>query len=243
MTRIRRHEELDKAKKKLEDILKQLREEEIERLLAALQVRCEHMLIMQIAVRDGTVSIAESIKKSNNEIKTLHKNDSLKQSDKEKEIVQEATKAIEMLEAEGSAVAFPIVFQQIREDMKDVAKRLEKTDTGTITVAIENDIIKSLEDMVDALKKAREDNKDAKKKKPGKPGEGGGGKQDEKLIKLVQELKMIKSMQLKINSRTNLYGQEYQANDPEVQKKLQDLSDRQEKLFDATKKLSKGDNQ
>jgi len=58
---------------------------------------------------------------------------------------------------------------------------------------------------------------------------------------------MIKSMQLKINNRTNVYGQQVQggeqANTPEIQKQLQDLSDRQEKLFEATKKLAKGDNQ
>lgn len=233
-------DELEKAKKKLEDLLKQLREEEIERLLAALQVRCEHMLIMQIEVRDGTVSIGESVKKNNNKVSNLHKNDALKQSDKEKEIVNEATKAIELLEAEGSAVAFPEVFKQIRVDMKDVAKRLEGADVGEITVAIENDIIKTLEEMIDALKKAREENKDKKKK--GKPGKGGGGKGDQKLMELVQELKMIKSMQLKINNRTNIYGKSEQANEPEIQKQLQDLSERQEKLFDVTRKLFKGEN-
>ena len=47
-------------------------------------------------------------------------------------------KAIEMLEAEGSAVAFPEVFKQVREDMKIVANRLENADVGTVTVAIEN---------------------------------------------------------------------------------------------------------
>jgi hypothetical protein len=237
-------DELEKAKKKLEDILKQLREEEIERLLAALQTRVEHMLVLQIAVRDATVSIAESIKKNNNEIKTLHKADSLKQADKEKEIIQEATKAIEMLEADGTAVAFPVVFHQIREDMKSVAGYLEKTKVDDITIATENDIVKTLEEMLEALKKARDDNK--KKKKGGGGGGGGGGKADEKLIKLVQELKMIKSMQLKINNRTDLYSQKYpgeQANDPAIQKQLQDLSDRQDKLYDVTKKLAKGDNQ
>lgn len=234
-------DELEKAKKKLEDLLKQLREEEIERLLAALQVRCEHMLIMQIEVRDGTVSIGESVKKNNNKLSNLHKNDSLKLSDKEKDIVNEATKAIELLEAEGSAIAFPEVFKQIRVDMKDVAKRLEGADVGELTVAIENDIIKTLEEMIDALKKEREKNKEKKKKGKG-DGKGGGGKGDQKLMELVQELKLIKSMQLKINTRTNIYGKSEQANEPEIQKQLQDLSERQEKLFDVTRKLFKGEN-
>ncbi|MEC4630268.1 hypothetical protein VSS86_21320, partial [Bacillus safensis] len=85
---------------------------------AALQVRCEHMLLMQIAVRDATVGIADTIKKNNNKVSTLDKKNALDQSNKEKEIILEATKAIEMLEAEGTAVAFPEIFKQVREDMK-----------------------------------------------------------------------------------------------------------------------------
>ena len=50
-------QDLEKAKKNLEDLLRQLREEELERLLAALQGRCEKMLAMQIQVQIGTESV------------------------------------------------------------------------------------------------------------------------------------------------------------------------------------------
>jgi len=96
--------------------------------------------------------------------------------------------------------------------------------------------------MVAALKKARDDNK--KKSKSGKPGEG-GKPGDQKLLEMIAELKLIKSIQLKINSRTKLYGQQYkgeQANDPQIQRELQNVADGQEKIFDVTKRLAKGDN-
>jgi hypothetical protein len=54
-------DKLKQAQKKLEELLKQLREEEIERLLAQLQGRCEKMLAMQIAVKDGTVALDKII--------------------------------------------------------------------------------------------------------------------------------------------------------------------------------------
>src|SRR5262249_60860317 len=53
---------LDEARRKLEELLRQLRQEEIERLLAALQVRCQRMLAMQIEVRDGTIRAFTTVK-------------------------------------------------------------------------------------------------------------------------------------------------------------------------------------
>ena len=91
-------QDLEKAKKKLEDLLRQIREEELERLLAALQARCEKMLAMQIQVQVGTEGVYRVVetladKKPNRQ----NQQDSLKLSDNEKDIVTEATKAIEIL--------------------------------------------------------------------------------------------------------------------------------------------------
>src|SRR5205823_273569 len=113
----------------------------------------------------------------------------------------EATKAIDMLQSEGSAVAFPEVFQQVREDMKHVQKRLEGVDTGKVTQAIEEDIISTLKEMIEALKKAKQD-LEAKKNPPkGNPGPP-PPPQDQKLLDQIAELKMIRSMQLRVNDRT-----------------------------------------
>ncbi len=236
-------EDLEKAKKKLEELLRQLREEELERLLAALIVRCERMLAMQIQVLHGTEQVAKGIdlnpdKKANRQ----NQQDSLKLSDDEKEIVLEASKAIEMLEAEGSAVAFPEVFQQVREDMKHVQRRLGIVDVGQVTQAIEKDIIDTLKEMIEALKKARQelDNK----KNPPNPNQS--PPQDQKLLDKIAELKMIRSMQLRVNGRTRVYGEQYQgeqASDPGISRELRNLSDRQERIFEVTNRIAKGDNQ
>lgn len=237
--------DLENAKKKLEELLKQLREEELERLLAALQQRCEKMLAMQIAVYNGTVGVDGSIlnnadKKANRE----NQAESLKLSDNEKDIVHEATKAIELLEAEGSAVAFPLVFEQVREDMKHVQRRLDVTDVGKVTQAIEQDIIDTLKEMIDALKKAKKELDDKKNPPPGEP-KAGGPPPDQKLLDQIAELKMIRSMQLRVNTRTTTYGRQYkgeQAQDPAIRREIIQLGDRQEKIYEVTNKIAKGDN-
>ena len=147
-------DELEKARKKLEDILRQLREEEIERLLAALQSRCEKMLQMQLEVYEGTVRVDKAIRDNPDKKPTrVNEQKSLQLSDQEEKIVSEANKAIELLRAEGSAVAFPEVFFQVHDDMQHVAHRLGKVDPGTVTQVIEQDIITTLKDMIEALKK------------------------------------------------------------------------------------------
>jgi len=141
------------------------------------------------------------------------------------------------------------------DDMANVSRRLRVTDSGTVTVAIENDIIDTLKEMIEALKKARQENQ--KKQPPPPGGGGGGGPQNQPLIEELQELKMIRNMQLRVNGRTETYGKEYQgeqAPDPmkapaeqrekveALQKELKNLSERQEKIFEVTNNLYRGKN-
>jgi hypothetical protein len=232
--------ELEEARKKLEEILRQLREEEIERLLAALQARCERMLQMQIEVWHGTVGVDKAIAENPDKKPTrVNEQKALQLSDREEEIVKEANKAIAILEAEGSAVAFYEVFTQVRDDMKNVARRLGKADVGSVTQVIEQDIISLLKEMIEALKKARQNmaNKPSQSQ-PGPP-------QDQKLLDLLAELKMIRSMQVRVNSRTRVYGEKYtgeQAADPDIQKELVNLAQRQEKIFEVTNDIYRGKN-
>jgi len=207
---------LEKAKKKLEDLLRQLREEELERLLEALKSRCEKMLAMQLRVLDGTVAVARAIDNyPDKKAKRENLQDSLNLSDEEKKIVHEATKAIEMLEAEGSAVAFPEVFHQVRDDMKNVERRLGAVDVGKVTQAVEQDICDTLKEMIKALEQAKKELQD-KKSPPPKPGPQ-GPPPDPKLIDKIAELKMIRSMQIRVNGRTELYGKQYEGEQAQTQ--------------------------
>ena len=236
---------MEEAKKKLEKLLQQMREEEIERVLAALQARCEKMLIMQLEVEAGTKDLHATIQKNVDKKPTQpNKLESLKLSDKEKAIVQEADKCIDILESEGTAVAFPEVFQQLRQDMRHVQKRLEVSDAGEVTQGIEADIITTLKEMIDALKKARDENQDPSAPKPGKAGKS-GKPGDQKLLELLQELKMVRALQKRINDRTLDRAKQFpgeQANDPQVVRELRNLGERQLRIQQIVADIAKGAN-
>jgi hypothetical protein len=229
---------LEEARRKLEEILRQLREEEIERLLAKLEQRCRFMLAIQIEVYEGTVRVDKAIGTNpDKKASRAEEQRALQLSDREEVIVLEANKAIGILEAEGTAVAFPQMFEQVRDDAKNVARRLSKADVGTVTQVIEQDIIAALKDMIEALKKAQQ--------KGGGQGQS-GPPQNQKLIDMLAELKMIRAMQIRVNSRTKVYGQQYkgeQASEPDIQKELGELAQRQLKIFDVTNNIAKGKNQ
>ncbi len=238
-------EKLEDAKKKLEKLLRQLREEEIERVLAALEARCTKMLAMQIQVLAGTIDTDLAIKKNaDKKADRLNKIAALKLADNEKDIVQEVNKCIDILESEGSAVAFPEVFQQLRQDMIHVQKRLEGHDVHDLTQNIEKDIITTLKEMIDALKKAQEDNKsgDSKPGKAGKSGKPG----DQKLLELIQELKMVRALQKRVNDRTVDYAKRFpnqeQTADPQIVRELRILAERQQRIQQIVERIAKGDN-
>ncbi len=245
--------ELKIAQRRLEELLKQLREEEIERLLAALQARCEKMLAMQIGVRDGTVALDKGIEHKEPTREQQQTSNVL--SDKQEEIIREANKAIGIIQAEGTAVAFAEVFLQVRSDMVTVAGRLRRTDTGVVTQTVENDIIATLQEMIEALKKARKDNQN--KPQQQRPQQT-GPPPPQGLIDMIAELKMIRSMQVRVNSRTDVYGKQYegeQAPPPAaapddkarehylmIQRELRDLGERQLKIERVTSDIAKGKN-
>ncbi len=228
---------LDEALKKLEEILRQLREEEIERLLAKLEQRCRYMLEIQMEVYDGTVRVDKAIGTNpDKKASRAEEQRALQLSEREEVIVVEANKAIQILEAEGTAVAFPQMFEQVRDDAKNVARRLGKADVGAVTQVIEQDIIAALKDMIEALKKAQAD------LKSGQSQPGQSQPQNQKLIDMLAELKMIRAMQVRVNSRTKVYAQKYtgeQASEPDIQKELGELAQRQLKIFDVTNNIDR----
>lgn len=245
---------LEEAKKKLEELLKQMREEELERLLADLEKRCRYMLALQIEVRDGTVTLDKDIISTGSKPDVAHAARSNKLGDKEDEIVREAHAALKLIKTEGSAVAFAEVFEQVSKDMETAMNRLRRTDVGEVTQRIENDIIETLKEMIEALKKAQKDAKSpppppGKSPPPPPPG-------NKPLIDMLAELKMIFAMQRRVNARTELYGKQYKgeqllppapsASDKEkkdfesVQNELKDLAGRQEKIGKVTKDIATG---
>ena len=233
--------ELQKAKEKLEEILRQLREEERLLQLAGLEARFQRMLAQQIAIYNDTVQID---KVPQGERVSRHQLKSEEMSLQEAELVLEATKALTLMKEEGTAVAFPEAIEQMRYDMQTVAERLKQQDVSQLTQTIELDIIAGLKEMIDAMQQAIDKEKE-KQQKPQQPQQQQSQEQEEELLKKIAELKMLKSLQLRVNNRTLKLGQLYtgeQATQPEIVRQVQELSNRQARIQKATYDLAVGKN-
>jgi len=216
-----------------------LREEELERLLANLEARFRKMLEMQKAVYDGTVALD---KKPLGQRDRADQIEASRLSGKEAAIVAEVDKAMVLLQEDGTSVAFPEAVEQLREDMETVMVRLDEGKTSTITQGIEQDIIEALEEIVAALEKAQQDLKDSPPGQPGQPGQPG----DPPLVDLLAELKMIRSLQMRVNRRTVQYEQMLATgeSDPEqLLPKLHRLSQREERIEQITRDIVQEKNQ
>ncbi len=71
------------------------------------------------------------------------------------------------------------------------------------TQGLEEDIIAALEEMIEALQKAQKEMEDQKQQQQQQQQQG---KQDKPLIDQIAELKMIRSLQLRVNRRTQRYA-------------------------------------
>lgn len=232
--------ELELAKAKLEEILRQLREEELRRTLALLEARFRKMLEMQIEVHDGTKLLADQAadeRDRNDEIEAgrLSRRESL--------IVVEVDAALVVLKEEGSSVAFPEAVGQMREDMEQVVQRLSQAKADGITVAIEEEIIAALEEMIAALQKAQKDQEEKQQQQQQQAGQP----QEPPLVDALAELKMIRSLQMRVNNRTARYakmveGEVGQAEKAELIEALQKLSERETRIFKTTRDIVLGKN-
>ena len=230
--------ELETAKAELEEILRQLREEEIQRMLAMLEARFRQMLKMQVAVYEGTLrldNVPEDQRTRGTQIEAG------RLSRQQRDILSEADKALALLHEEGSAVAFPEAVGQMRDDMEQVALWLAEVKVGQLTQTVEEDIIAALEEMIVALEKAQ----DELEQKQQQPPPEGGEPQDPPLIDQLAELKMIRSLQMRVNRRTQRYAELIdgeQAVEDDLLAALRELAARQDSIHRVTRDIVVGKN-
>lgn len=237
-------EELKKAVAELEEILKQLREEEIEQTLADLATRFKKMLEMQLKVNESTLQLTKiPADKRGREVDLQ----STRLSADEQKIMHEAEKALTLLGDEGSSTAFPATVEQLVQDMQQIVERLATVKIDPITVGIQEETVQTLEQLIAALEqeqKEREKKKQEEQESPAPEQQPG----EDPLIDRIAELKMIKSLQVKINQRTQRYSKLLtdpddpigQANSADLESAILQLSKREAEVFRVTRDIVVG---
>jgi hypothetical protein len=231
-------EQLELAKAELERILRQLREEEMERMLVLLEARFRKMLDDQVAVYEETTKVeAAKATAPEHEIEIA----AGRLSRREQLIVREADRALVLLREDGTSVAFPEAVEQARDDMQQIAERLSRTQVDMLTQGMEEDVIASLEEILHTLREQLDELRD-QRSQPQEGGEPG----EQRLVDDLAELRMIRALQIRVNRRTQQYGaliEGEQAFGGDLIQMLEDLSLRQLKIFDATRDLEREANQ
>jgi len=232
-------EELESARAELEEILRQMREEEVERLLVQLETRVRMMLKAQRGIRDATVKLSGSEAMSRREQQL----EAARIGREQGEVSAEAARAILLVRDDGSAVAIPEALGQVRDDSTEAATRLARGDVTPTTVDLVGEIVTGLEELLAALEKSRRD-----EPQPQPAGEGGGRPAESKeqpLVDKLAELKMLRSLQGRVNARTERFSRlldagAEQAAEQELVAALGRLAERQRAIEQAARDIVTG---
>ena len=234
--------ELAKAKKELEEILRQFREEEVERTLAALEGRFRKMLQRELKLVDATKKLDVI---PSNEREADFEINAGKLATEQTSISNEAARALSLLREDGTSVAFPQTIEDMIEDMNQVSNRLTLAKVGKLTVQIENDIVETLNYLVESLSQAQQDleaqQSQGQQGQPGNPGESA-------LINQLAEIRMLRALQQRIHKRHSRYGKLLDdpddeigaTHDPEILAALERLANRQQQLTEITREIVEG---
>jgi len=223
--------EMAAAKKELEEILRQLRKEEVERTLAMLEGRFRKMLEREVRLTESTRKLDKVVAEQRG---TEFEIRSGKLAVEQNAIATQAARALMLLLEDGSSVAFPATVEEMHQDMLQVGSRLSAAKVGRITIEIEEDIIDTLDYLIKALVKTQQDMESAQQQGQ----QQGGMPGDRPLVDQLAEIKMLRGLQERIFRRHSRYSKFLDdpedpvgnTDDPELQAALQRLARKQAQL-------------
>ena len=231
-------EELETARAELEQILRQMREEEVTRLLVQLETRLRGMLKAERGVLADAERLATATEQSDRERQL----EAARLGREQGTITAEAAKALVLVRDDGSAVAIPQALEQVHDDSGQAATRLARGDAGRDTISLLGEIVIGLEEMLAAVERARENQQDATAAPAGgRPGEAG----EQPLVDKLAELKMLRSLQARVNARTQRLARLLDADDmpatgTDLRAALTRLADRQRHIERAARDIVEG---
>ncbi len=228
-------EELHAAAEKLEAMLRQLREEEKEMMLASLEARFQRMLQAETAIHEGTVAVAATPQK---DWLDLNYGRCRELSQQQSELTQECAQTVNLLREEGTSVAIVIAVEDIEADMNSVSGWMQEYKVGELTQSVQKDILESLKQLIETTQKEMQQMKEQQKQEQRDPSQEKPG-----LVELMAEIRVLRSLQLQVNRRTKQVDGLLQSTTtddlPALQKQLHDLAVRQNRLIESAKELAK----
>ncbi|MCG3125968.1 MAG: hypothetical protein CHACPFDD_00796 [Phycisphaerae bacterium] len=237
-------DELQSAMNELDDALRQIRREETEETLTALEARFRSML----AKEEHIYSVVTDLDAKG--AAAWQRTDRLQLAAAvvdQRAVVEDCDTVLRIVTTEGTTVVVPEIVRQLAADMRVVAERLDAGDSSAATRRVLGDIIDVLKELLAAVERKREENSQSESQQ-GNP----SGEQDpsEPLLPGSAELKLLKSGQMRIIRQTEDLRQqipaaaavaEPPASDAaapeELRRRFAELSARQKVLSELTRKM------
>ena len=191
-------EELEQALRELEDVLTQLRQEDREETLRDLESRFREMLSLQRDINASTTALAKRGREAFGRAEQL---ELAELSAAEHRLSSQAAACGHILDEEGTTVVFPRIVGQVAEDMEAVAERLAALHVGPLTQGLEQEIVDTLEQLLEALRRMQQENEQQQS------GGMSGDSENTPLLPPSAELKLLRSSQIRVNSRTTAIEQ------------------------------------
>ncbi len=229
---------LQEAIEQLRKLLRQLREEEKEMILASLEARFQRLLAGQTQIYDDTMDLAETPPDRWLDTMFAH---SREMARRQTELHEDCRQLLELLHEDGTSVAIVLSVEDICTDMETVADRLRDAQVGPLTQDIEKDIIDALGELIAATQQEMQDmQSESNAEAP-----SGSAAEKPPLVQLIAEIKVLRSLQLRINRRTDRIDallSDSEQRDPSdrrtLRDQLADLTVRQQRLAESAQELA-----
>lgn len=225
--------ELEKARAELERILRQMRQEEIARLLTGLQARLEKMLALQREIYGATEKLSSLPEAARGRDQALEIGRLGRQ---QAAVGWEADGLLLLLREDASAPAMYEAATHLRTDIRLVEELFAAQDIGPLNLSTQQAILAALQEMLEAVRERLEEIETARSDRAGQMAGG-----PTPLVDLLAELRMLRSLQERIRTRTEEY-QRWLASpgqDPaRLKASLRELAARQARLQEIARELA-----
>ena len=222
-------EQLQQALDELDDALRQVRREESEETLAALEARFQSMLTREREVLEAVVALEEKGVDNWTRVDQLELSES---AETQRGVHQDCEATRRILVDEGTTVIVPELMRQMAVDMAEVSALLDRSDTSPETQRALGDIIDLLEEVLGAIEQKRE--ADARLEQEGQPPDDG----PRPLLPGSAELKLLRSSQLRLNQRTREPVESSDVPAGDQAEDMRRLSQRQQRLADLARRMN-----
>ncbi|MBW7904307.1 MAG: hypothetical protein H3C42_01925 [Phycisphaerae bacterium] len=221
-------EQLQRALDELEDALRQVRREEMEQTLAALEARFRAMREREKQVRATVASLAGGPREGRSRMDQMRLAEAV---DTQRQVSQDCAAVHRILVDEGTTVILPELVTQLADDVDAIAALLDQGETSPRGVQMLDDVITLLDEILGAIETRTAENQEA----PAQERPRAGGDDAQPLLPGSAELKLLRGSQVRINERTAALAAGSAGADGGVEHER--LSMRQRRLAELTQRM------